>query len=164
MPEHEPGHPDELQQQLAKWLTEAMSPIGALPEGMTATEWAARNFIDSWRKPVRVGIDSIENRTECNTLRVASGVESIRSVFLGPEGFGVAVGKEGGGGGLGCAVAMEAEDGGGAGVGALAHAGVDHEDEAVEFAEEGVFGAGGVVGEFHFAWLVAEDEMVSAES
>jgi len=71
MAEHEPGHPDELQQQLANWLAEATSPIGALPEGMTAAEWAARNFIDSWRKPLRLGIDSIENQ-------IAQAITAIR--------------------------------------------------------------------------------------
>lgn len=60
MAELEPGHPDELCQMLTNWLKLAHDPIGSLPEGVSPIEWAVRNFIDSWRKPVRASIDSIE--------------------------------------------------------------------------------------------------------
>ncbi len=61
MSELEPGHPDELKQKLANWLREASDPIGTLPDGMTPTEWAVRRFIDNWRAPIRVAIDSVED-------------------------------------------------------------------------------------------------------
>jgi hypothetical protein len=60
MAELEPGHPDELLEQLTNWLNQANDPIGSLPPNVTPTEWAVRNFIDTWRKPVRAGLDSIE--------------------------------------------------------------------------------------------------------
>jgi hypothetical protein len=60
MAEMEPGHPDELVQALRNWLREAKSPIGALPEGMDAVEWAVRRFIDYWKTPMRNAIESIE--------------------------------------------------------------------------------------------------------
>jgi hypothetical protein len=60
MAEPDPGHPDELKVMLTNWLREANDPIGSLPPGVTPVEWAVGNFIDSWRKPVRSGLDSIE--------------------------------------------------------------------------------------------------------
>ena len=60
MAELEPGHPDELLERLTNWLNQANDPIGSLPPDVTPTEWAVRNFIDTWRKPVRAGLDSIE--------------------------------------------------------------------------------------------------------
>jgi hypothetical protein len=60
MAELEPGHPDELVERLTNWLTQANDPIGSLPAGVSPAEWAVRNFIDTWRKPVRAGLDSIE--------------------------------------------------------------------------------------------------------
>lgn len=60
MAELEPGHPDELVQVLRNWLREANSPIGALPAGMDAVEWAVRRFIDSWKTPIRDAIEGIE--------------------------------------------------------------------------------------------------------
>jgi len=71
MAELEPGHPDELTQQLANWLKEANDPIGTLPAGLPPTEWAARRFIDTWRKPARDAIDSVE---EC----LAKAEEELR--------------------------------------------------------------------------------------
>jgi hypothetical protein len=60
MAELDPGHPDELKVTLTNWLREANDPIGSLPPGVTPIEWAVGNFIDSWRKPVRSGIDSVD--------------------------------------------------------------------------------------------------------
>jgi hypothetical protein len=60
MAELEPGHPDTLQANLTNWLNQANDPRGSLPPGVTALELAVRNFISTWRKPVRSGIDSIE--------------------------------------------------------------------------------------------------------
>lgn len=59
--ELEPGHPDELVQTFRNWLNEAQSPIGTLPDGMDAVEWAVRRFISTWSSPARNAIDSIEN-------------------------------------------------------------------------------------------------------
>jgi len=72
MAELEPGHPDELRDQLANWLAEATSPIGSLPPNMPPTEWAARNFIGVCRKPVRLALDSIERS-------LAEAISAIRS-------------------------------------------------------------------------------------
>ncbi len=60
MAELEPGHPDELRDMLANWLRQANDPVGSLPADKTPTEWAIRNFIESWRKPAGAGLDSIE--------------------------------------------------------------------------------------------------------
>jgi hypothetical protein len=60
MAELEPGHPDELLERLTNWLNEANNPTGSLPPNLTPTEWAVRNFIDTWRLPVRAGLDSVE--------------------------------------------------------------------------------------------------------
>ena len=61
MAELEPGHPDELLERLTNWLNQANNPVGSLPPNVTPTEWAVRNFIDTWRKPVRAGLDTIED-------------------------------------------------------------------------------------------------------
>lgn len=61
MAELDPGHPDELVKQLTNWLNLANEPTGTLPPGVTPTEWAVRNFIDAWRRPVRAGLDAIED-------------------------------------------------------------------------------------------------------
>ena len=53
MAELEPGHPDELVRNLRNWLREANDPIGTLPEGMDATEWAVRRFIDAWSQTLQ---------------------------------------------------------------------------------------------------------------
>ena len=60
MAELEPGHPDELVERLTNWLKQANDPIGSLPPTVTPTEWAVRNFIDTWRNPVRAALDSID--------------------------------------------------------------------------------------------------------
>jgi hypothetical protein len=56
----EAGHPDELVQALHNWLREANSPIGSLPEGMDAVEWAVRRFIDYWKTPARSAIEGVQ--------------------------------------------------------------------------------------------------------
>lgn len=60
MAEQEPGHPEELVTALRNWLREANSPIGSLPDGMDATEWAVRRFIDTWKSTARNAIESVE--------------------------------------------------------------------------------------------------------
>ena len=60
MADPEPGHPDELRAMLTNWLTQANDPIGTLPAGVSAVEWAVGNFIDAWRKPVRSALDTAE--------------------------------------------------------------------------------------------------------
>ena len=60
MAELEPGHPDELVQILRNWLREAESPIGTLPGGMDAAEWAVRRFIATWKSPARNAVESVE--------------------------------------------------------------------------------------------------------
>ena len=62
MAELEPGHPDELMAMLNNWMKQANEPDGnLLPEGITPTEWAVRQFVKSWRKPVRSSIEHIES-------------------------------------------------------------------------------------------------------
>ncbi len=73
MAELEPGHPDELREMLTNWLNQANDPIGSLPAGVTPTEWAVRNFIDSWQKPVRDGLDSIEESINKALAALRSG-------------------------------------------------------------------------------------------
>lgn len=60
MAELDPGHPDELRKLLTSWLNQANDPIGNLPPGVAPVEWAVQQFVESWRRPVRGGIDSIE--------------------------------------------------------------------------------------------------------
>ena len=73
MAELEPGHPDELQQSLTNWLNQANEPIGSLPPDVTPVEWAVRNFIDAWRKPVRSGLDSVEQSLHKALLALRAG-------------------------------------------------------------------------------------------
>ena len=70
MAELDPGHPDELKVTLTNWLNQASDPIGSLPEGVTPVEWAVRNFVDAWRKPVRQAVDALE-------LSLKSALEAI---------------------------------------------------------------------------------------
>jgi hypothetical protein len=81
MAELEPGHPDELRDQLMNWLAQAMSPIGSLPDNTTPAEWVARNFIDVWRKPVRSSLDSIEHMLGEAGLAIQAG-ENARAISL----------------------------------------------------------------------------------
>jgi len=60
MAEMESGNPDELCETLTKLLDRANDPIGSLPAGVTPVEWAVRNFIASWRDPIRDGLDNID--------------------------------------------------------------------------------------------------------
>jgi hypothetical protein len=64
MAELEPGHPDELARVLRNWLREAHSPIGALPEGVDAIEWAIQRFIAYWKTPARRAIEDLEESLE----------------------------------------------------------------------------------------------------
>ena len=73
MAELEPGHPDELLERLINWLNQANDPIGSLPPNVTPTEWAVRNFIHTWRKPVREGLDSIEESLNKAPAALKSG-------------------------------------------------------------------------------------------
>lgn len=73
MAELEPGHPDELVQTFRNWLREGESPIGTLPEGMDAIEWAVRRFINSWQTPARNAIDSVEESLNRVMLLCDSG-------------------------------------------------------------------------------------------
>jgi hypothetical protein len=85
MAELEPGHPDELRTLLTNWLNQANDPMGTLlPPGITPTEWAVRQFINSWRKSVRSSIDSIENSLQeahkaLNSCNVASAKYHVES-------------------------------------------------------------------------------------
>ena len=61
MAELEPGHPDELLQLLRNIFQQAHASEGELlPHGIDPLEWAARRFIESWRKPTHEAIESIE--------------------------------------------------------------------------------------------------------
>lgn len=73
MSELDPGHPDELRTLLANWLARARDPIGSLPEGVTPEEWAAKQFINAWCKPVRESIDSIEESMRAALAALAAG-------------------------------------------------------------------------------------------
>lgn len=89
MAELEPGHPDELVKTLRNWLAQANSPIGSLPEGTDAVEWAVRRFIDSWRRPVRSAIEVIEECLQSATTAIEGGdskkalieIDSIRQLI-----------------------------------------------------------------------------------
>lgn len=83
MAELEPGHPDELTQQLRNWLRQASDPIGSLPEGTDPMEWAVRQFIDSWRRRVRVGVDSVERSMQKALAAVEAGDTNTASFELG---------------------------------------------------------------------------------
>src|SRR5215211_4269726 len=73
MAELEPGHPDELVRNLRNWLREAESPLGSLPHGIDPVEWAIRQFIASWKKPVRISIESIEECLKSALQSLANG-------------------------------------------------------------------------------------------
>ena len=73
MTDLEPGHPDELREMLTNWLNQANDPMGSLPPGVTPAEWAVRNFIESWRKPVLGGLDSIEESLNKALTALKSG-------------------------------------------------------------------------------------------
>lgn len=73
MAELESGHPDELVQRFRNWLREANSPIGTLPEGTDAIEWAVRRFIDSWKNPARRAIERVEENLCRATILCESG-------------------------------------------------------------------------------------------
>ncbi len=61
MAELEPGHPDELVKTLTNWLRQAHAAEGTLlPVGIDPVEWAVRRFIESWRRPAKAAIESIE--------------------------------------------------------------------------------------------------------
>jgi hypothetical protein len=80
MAELEPGHPDELREMLTNWLNQANDPIGSLPPGVMPTEWAVRNFIDAWRKPVRGSIDVIEEGLN-KALEALRAGDSAAAIF-----------------------------------------------------------------------------------
>src|SRR5262249_10499825 len=73
MAELEPGQPDELKVLLTNWLKQANDPIGCLPEGSTPVEWAVRNFVDCWRKPVRASIDALETSLKTALEAIENG-------------------------------------------------------------------------------------------
>lgn len=73
MAEFEPGHPDELVERLTNWLNQVNEPVGSLPPGVTPAEWAVRNFIDMWHKPIRDGLDAIEASLNQALTALASG-------------------------------------------------------------------------------------------
>src|SRR3954453_19669748 len=89
MAELEPGHPDELLTMLTNWLNQANDPIRPLPANTTPTEWAVRNFISAWRKPVRAAIEEVEaSLTNAraaiesgHTRRALSEIESARQTL-----------------------------------------------------------------------------------
>jgi len=60
MAELEPGHPDELVKILRNWMREAESPIGDFPAGVEPIEWAIRQFINCWSRPLRSAIEDLE--------------------------------------------------------------------------------------------------------
>jgi len=91
MAELEPGHPDELVETLENWLREANSPIGTLPEGMDAVEWAVRRFIDTWKAGARSAIDGVEGHlsraialcdSESPTRAIKSELELARETLV----------------------------------------------------------------------------------
>jgi hypothetical protein len=73
MSELNPGHPDELRAMLSNFLARAHDPIGTLRTGITAEEWAVKQFIDAWRGPVRAAIDSIEESLRKALAALAAG-------------------------------------------------------------------------------------------
>jgi hypothetical protein len=82
MAELEPGHPDELCERLVNWLMQAASGIGSHPADVTPTEWAVRNFIDAWRKPVRAGIDSVESSLQRALVSLRRGDPTTAAVEI----------------------------------------------------------------------------------
>lgn len=85
MAELESGHHDELKEMLANWLRQASDPIGSLPEGTDSTEWAVRNFIDAWRRPVRDGVDSVEQSIKTALKALETGDVDTAKFELGCE-------------------------------------------------------------------------------
>ncbi len=83
MSELESGHPDELKKMLANWLRQASDPIGSLPEGTDATDWAVRNFIGAWRQPVRAGVDSVEQSIKTALQALEAGDVDTAKFELG---------------------------------------------------------------------------------
>lgn len=73
MSELEPGHPDELVRKLRNWLREAHDPIGSLPAGTDPVEWAVRQFIASWAKPVRSSIQVLEECLQASVEALEAG-------------------------------------------------------------------------------------------
>lgn len=73
MADLEAGHPDELVQTLRNWLRQGESPIGTLPDGMDAIEWAVRRFINTWKSPARNAIESVEESLNRAMLLCDSG-------------------------------------------------------------------------------------------
>ena len=79
MAELDHGHPDELRERLTNWLNQANDPVGSLPAGVTPIDWAVKNFIDSWRRPVRGGIDAIEESLKKALAALQAGnIEAAR--------------------------------------------------------------------------------------
>jgi hypothetical protein len=52
---------DEVERVLANWISEAISPAGQLPPGVSRSQWVAENFLRWWRNDVegRLG-DSLQ--------------------------------------------------------------------------------------------------------
>lgn len=96
MAELEPGHPDELIKRLTAWLSRASDPIGSLPPNLTPTEWAVRNFVDAWRKPVREGLDSIEEslKKALDALKVGNTDAAIFEIECSLQTLGESVRDE----------------------------------------------------------------------
>jgi hypothetical protein len=44
---------DEIETVLTNWIEQALSPIGRLPEGITAAAWVAAQFAAWWRDRAR---------------------------------------------------------------------------------------------------------------
>ena len=91
MTELEPGNPDELCETLTNWLNRANGPLGSLPAGTTPVEWAVRNFIASWRDPIRDALDSIDESLDGALAALSAGnpqeakfhLECIRQALSG---------------------------------------------------------------------------------
>jgi hypothetical protein len=73
MGELEPGHPDELVRTLRNWLREAHDPVGSLPAGTDPVDWAVRQFIASWVKPVRSSIQVLEECLRASVEALEAG-------------------------------------------------------------------------------------------
>lgn len=82
MSDSPPGHPDELREMLTNWLAQANDPIGSLPAGVTAVEWAVSNFIAAWRRPLEAGIDSVEQEIAAAVAAIDAGdLEGAKSAL-----------------------------------------------------------------------------------
>jgi hypothetical protein len=71
--ELEPGHPHELVRALRNWLRAAHEPLGSLPAGTDQVEWAVRQFIASWAKPVRSSIQVLEECLKASVDALEAG-------------------------------------------------------------------------------------------